>query len=419
MEATLSNRDHPEYGTVTIQFPIPMEQYDSCLEQIQALEIGDAVTQDCHVDGISKTLPILDCLKGQQVNFDELNFLAHCVKEFYGDERAQFEASASALGLTQIRDLINLLFCVDNVTVIQNFSNLEQQGAAHYLHIRGGVAPTADVESVDKGKLMRELIASGQGIVTPYGVYYGNGMEMQQLYTGRNFPTHTEDARAMIATLTRLTEPETADDYTLIHFPVPESFLPRAMIRGGLDHEERVCVALDMETGPDEILDVIGDEHTVALDSGFLEELNAMCRTVYNLPYNSYDKLGAVIRFAEPQDATQIRRLAENLGMFEFIPDVQTPEEYAKHLLKDSGLLREDQELAEFFDYKAYGEQQVRLYDGRFSERGYVALHASITLEELMMDDPSEPRVEKALKEQLEAIGRRKPRSRRKKGQER
>ena len=105
--------------------------------------------------------------------------------------------------------------------------------------------------------------------------------------------------------------------------------------------------------------------------------------------------------------------------MLEYVPKVQTPEEYAKHLLKDSGFLREDQELAAFFDYKAYGEQQANLYDGRFSERGYVALHASITLEELLMDDPSEPGVKPTIAAQVKAMRRKMPKAKRRKAPER
>ncbi|MBP5718617.1 MAG: hypothetical protein J6X53_06525, partial [Abditibacteriota bacterium] len=349
MEAVLSNRDFPEYGSVKLTFPIKQNQYGECLRQLRTMEIGDAVAQDCCVDSISDTIPYLDCLTGQQVNLDELDFLAHCVEEFWDDEPYQFEASASALGLTSIRDLINLTQSVYNVTVIWKFSNLKDLGRTHYLHMKGGSAPSEEVDSIDPVKVMMDLIASGQGQVTPYGVYYGNGMELLELYKGAWFPERNDGARAMAATLTRLAEPENADDYVLLHLPVPDEFLSRALIRGGLENEERICVALYEEMGPEEIVDVIGDEHIVTMDSGFLEEINALSRTVYNLPYPSLDKLGAVIRYAEPKTICQIQRLAEHLSMFEFVPKVKTPEEYARILLRDIKSLVEFGELDAFF----------------------------------------------------------------------
>ena len=416
MEAVLSNRDFPEYGSVKLTFPILQNNYGECLRQLKTLEIGDAVAQDCCVDSISDTIPYLDCLTGQQVNLDELDFLAHCVEEFWDDEPYQFEASASALGLTSIRDLINLTQSVYNVTVVWNFSNLKSQGRTHYLHMKGGSAPSEEVDSIDPVKVMTDLIASGQGQVTPYGVYYGNGMELLELYKGKWFPERDDGARAMAATLTRMAEPKNADDYVLLHLPVPDDFLSRALIRGGMENEERICVALYEEMGPEEIVDVIGDEHIATLDSGFLKEINTLSRTVYNLPCASLDKLGAVIRFAKPKTVCQIQRLAENLSMFEFVPKVKTPEEYARNLLRDIKSPVEFGELDAFFDYKTFGEQQVQHNDGRFNERGYVAFHGSMPLEELMKN-PSEPREEHPSVEQAEK--KKKPKARRKKAPER
>ena len=42
MQMALSNAVHPEYGVVTISFPIPEEEYGHCLELLEALEIGTA-----------------------------------------------------------------------------------------------------------------------------------------------------------------------------------------------------------------------------------------------------------------------------------------------------------------------------------------------------------------------------------------
>ena len=39
LRCVLSNAAHPEYGQVTIPFPIPEEEYGHCLELLEALEI--------------------------------------------------------------------------------------------------------------------------------------------------------------------------------------------------------------------------------------------------------------------------------------------------------------------------------------------------------------------------------------------
>lgn len=60
-QAVLSNRDHPEYGTVSIPFPISSNYYARGLEALAPLEIGDVVKADCMIAGIdSDRRPIWD-----------------------------------------------------------------------------------------------------------------------------------------------------------------------------------------------------------------------------------------------------------------------------------------------------------------------------------------------------------------------
>ena len=60
LQAELRNPAHPEYGTVSIPFPIPRDQYAHCMELLAALEIGDAVKADCMIAGIDSDRPIWD-----------------------------------------------------------------------------------------------------------------------------------------------------------------------------------------------------------------------------------------------------------------------------------------------------------------------------------------------------------------------
>ena len=72
MNAVISNAAHPEYGAATIPFPIPGGKYDHCIELLAALEIGDAVKQDCRIDELQHHIPILKQLEKAVVNVDEL-----------------------------------------------------------------------------------------------------------------------------------------------------------------------------------------------------------------------------------------------------------------------------------------------------------------------------------------------------------
>ena len=41
IQAVISKSQHPEYGAVTIPFPIPREEYDHVIEMMEAMGIGD------------------------------------------------------------------------------------------------------------------------------------------------------------------------------------------------------------------------------------------------------------------------------------------------------------------------------------------------------------------------------------------
>lgn len=100
MQAVLSNAAHPEYGAVTLPFPIPREDFGHRIELLEALEIGKVSTQDCHVDEINSKWPILSRLEGTNVDLDELDYLAKRLDSFDDGEAAQFQAMTEALDLT-------------------------------------------------------------------------------------------------------------------------------------------------------------------------------------------------------------------------------------------------------------------------------------------------------------------------------
>ena len=52
IKAVLSNPCNPEYGQITIPFPVPDEGYDQLIEDLEAMQIGDPLKQDCQVGGL-------------------------------------------------------------------------------------------------------------------------------------------------------------------------------------------------------------------------------------------------------------------------------------------------------------------------------------------------------------------------------
>ena len=191
MNAVLSNPKHPEYGQFTVPLPIPHNQYDGIMEALNAMDMGDPLARDCQMDEILGEYPILKRLEGKPVNIDELDYLAKRLDSFcYAQEGAQFQGAAVSYDYSDMTDLINLTFSCQQVTVITDFSDLEQVGRDHYMVLNGGCASKEELDALDGYETALLLIDEGNGVITPYGVVYDNGMRLSQLYDGRHFPQY-------------------------------------------------------------------------------------------------------------------------------------------------------------------------------------------------------------------------------------
>ena len=154
----------------------------------------------------------------QNVNVDELDYLAKRLESFCTDEDARFQAMAFKFCLSDIKDFINLTFCCQQATVITDFSNLEQAGKSHSLTINGGSMPMEEFNQVDGQAVALDLIQGGAGVVTPYGVVYDNGMELEQIYTGGPFPQYLYgDSVLTLGVDTRRAAVSTREDFTGLH----------------------------------------------------------------------------------------------------------------------------------------------------------------------------------------------------------
>ena len=384
MQVILSNSKHPEYGQATIPFPLAQDQYDDCVELLEKLEIGSATGQDCKVLEISSAFPVLKRMEMLTVNLDELDYLAKRLESFDVGEAAQFQAMAHKLELFELKDLINLTFCCQQATVINNFSDLEAIGRDHYMNMHGGCASTQELEDLDGAETARLLIDSGAGEVTPYGVVYDNGLKLEQYYDGQHFPAYLYEPCMIMMGLTYRLEPEETKNITWFYLPAAKGQIERAIARSGISDPADMRFRFSESMFPDEV--------DAALDFRYenIYELNDLALAVSKLSVEAQKKLGAVVEMAEPEYASQIRRLAENLDQFEFAPGAHTPAEYGRFMIQESGHFEYDENLEGFYDYEKYGLQRMEQESGMFTDRGYVSYHGTMSLEELMMEDPAE-----------------------------
>ena len=345
MHAVLSNSRHPGYGQPTVPFPIPRGAYDDTVAALASLGIGDPVGRDCRVDELNSSFLILKRLEKVAVNVDELDYLAKRLDSFCEGEAGKFQAMAVKLGLSSIQDFINLTFCCQQATVITNFSDLERIGKDHALTMSGGSMPLEEYDQVDGRMVALDLLQNHSGTITPYGVVYGNGMELEPLYAGQHFPAYLYKPSQLTVEIKSGPGGEVTGH---LYLPCPDRQIQRTLARA-----EQGPEGFRLEVTIDDLPPNVSS--LVSPDRDGLEELNALCRAIEPLSAEQREKLDAVVLLARPQYAGEARQLAENLDQFEFVPKPFNPNA-----------------------------------DCAMTELGYVAYHGSLTLEELMADEPAE-----------------------------
>ena len=388
LKAVIGNKDHPEYGEATIPFPVKTEDYDEIMGMMEQLEVGNAVASDCYIESIDSWYSSLKCLEGKSVNFDELDYLAKRLDSYNEYEAAQFQSVVALRKAESLPELINLTFSSQQATVVTNFSDLKEVGRDHIMTRNGGMMSREEADTTDFEKVARELISSGKGVVTPYGVVYDNDMKMDRLYTkGSPFPIYYYEPPTLVVEMTSARKPYRPDneaDKTWLFLPMSTKQLEHAMMRAGLVSFDDMRLRFVESDMPESVDAAINFEH-----EGILE-LNEMSKEIKALPEAGRAKLDAVAMYVQPQYAFQMKLLAENLDLFDFIPNVQNAEEYGRYMIQESGRFEYDPNLEAFYDYAGYAEQRMKEQSGEFTLNGYVSYHGTMSLDELIMEDPAE-----------------------------
>ena len=383
-EATLKNRISAHFAPVTITFPIPEDQYEQAILALEKSQIGDARVQDCLIDNVrAVNCPALVRMAGTMANVDELDWLGKQLESFDRYELLQFNAAVERFGLSAADELIDLSFCAREVTVVSDFTDLEKTGKRHYLTVHGTCDPK-ELENLDGKETALALISGQPGYVTQYGVVYDNGIKLEQAYDRKHLPPIWMPESCIMELKLRVTGEDDPKKQEWVQLPASQIKLERAMLRAGIPSCGEMQMLVSDSRFPDEV------DCTLDVEHGSLFELNRLCHACSGFKEQNFKKLGAVCQMAKPTCAANIRQLAENLDQFDFAPCVHTPEELGKYMIQQSGHYEYDENLEDFYNYGDYGVKRMLQEDGTFVDRGYISYRGTLTLEELMRDDPAE-----------------------------
>ena len=383
-EATLKNRISAHLAPVTITFPIPEDQYEQAILALDKSQIGDARVQDCLIDNVrAVNCPALVRMTGTMANVDELDWLGKQLESFDRYELLQFNAAAERFDLHCADELIDLSFCAREVTVVSDFNDLELVGKRHYLTVHGA-CDSEELENLDGKETALALISGQPGYVTQFGVVYDNGIKLEQAYDRKHLPPIWMPESCIMELKIRATGEDDPKKQEWVQLPTNQIKLERAMLRAGISSCREMQLLFSGSRFSDEV------DCALDFEQESLFELNRLCQTCANFQDADFEKLSAVCQMAKPACAANIRQLAENLDQFDFAPNAHTPEELGKYMIQQSGHYEYDENLEDFYNYGDYGVKRMLQDDGVFVDRGYVSYHGTLTLEELMRDDPAE-----------------------------
>ena len=372
IHTVLGNRTHPEYGVASIPFPIPTEEYPRIIEMLEALEVGDVRKSDCHIAEIESQLPVLKCLEDTDVNVDELDYLAKRLDSFSDHELRQFQAMAAKNGYYRLKDLINLTFSCQQVTVISDFTDLEAIGRQHYMNTHYGV--TSPELAQQKFRLIAlDLLQNDLSAkITTYGVVYENDFWLDEVYDGKRFIGY-EDRDCMIEL-----DVTQGNKTAALSLPASELQINRALERCSIQADDFYSLHIvDSSFGVD-LEEYLNTKYET------IQSLNSMCEAAAGI---SAEKLGAIIRSTSPESTEQIVVLAQDADSFDFYRGIKTPEDYGRYFIQSSGHYEYDDELNKYYDYERFGKDRVAIEHGVFDEAGYIAYNGTLGFDEIMEQD--------------------------------
>lgn len=391
IDVTLRRADRPNGTTVKLSFPM---EDDAMMRELELIGVGNSLTPDCHVLAVEKdsgvgnrALPVLQRLRGTNINVDELNFLARRLDGFTQDEIDKFQAAVYLNDICKLKNLINLTFNLDSYSVITNFSDLASVGRMLYMNQHGSMgSPFIDYAAIASG-----FISNQKGEVTPYGVIYDHGPELEEAYDGRLFPDYDyTNAWEMHMAVTNRKDPS-ADvsanrGVCWLFLPVPDCWIEKTLLRLGAD--SLADLALECEDS----------QLTLPFEVDNLRVLNDLCWITTYLDSKGHDKFEAAIELAEPRTLEQAFNLAKGLDLFSYVPDVTTPEEYGRYMIRESGHFEFDdyldEQLKAFYNFKGYGEARIQKEQGKFLSsllpKGYISYEGAQPLDGLLEHGPEQ-----------------------------
>ena len=326
------------------------------------------------------------------VNLDEINYLAKRMDSFDQKELFSFFAAVEAGDYVSTKDLINLTFNLNCYTLIRDVSNLKNIGYNRVLSSRGCIG-VDELEKMDLEKIGRELLSTGKGIPTNYGLLFRNeGVVFEAVYKGKGFPSYYYTGGEVLGV-----EIEKDGEKDYIYFPCEKTEIERALKRIGASDISECHKSIDFCGGDEEWEDYFND----LLQKNDIESVNAISSAINRLGAtedaileNLY-KLSSVMEFAgvTSADTEKIIRLAQSLDEFEYYREIGNDYNLGTKLIENE-IGSAAEKIDDYIDYEKYAQDFLEENGGAYTKYGdAVYLRDDQSLSEILGENEIKMRV--------------------------
>ena len=304
------------------------------------------------------------------VNLDEINYLAKRMDSFDQKELFSFFAAIETGDYVSTKDLINLTFNQTCYTLIRDVSNLKNIGYNRVLSSRGCIG-VDELEKMDLEKIGRELLSTGKGIPTNYGLLFRNeNVAFEDVYKGRGFPPYYYTGGEVLGV-----EIEKGGEKDYIYFPCEGTEIDRALKRIGASDISECNKNVDYCGGDGEWEEYFNG----LLQKNDLESVNAISSAINRLGADSEAisenlyKLSSVMEFAgvTSADTEKVIRLARCLDEFEYYSEIGNDYNLGTKLIENE-IGEAAEKIDDYIDYEKYAQDFLEENGGAYTKYGDV-----------------------------------------------
>ena len=255
-------------------------------------------------------------------------------------------------------------------TLIRDVSNLKSVGR-NYVLCREVAISADELEKMDLEKIGRELLSSGKGIPTKYGLLFRNeGVVFEAVYKGKGFPAYYYTGGEVLGV-----EIEKDGEKDYIYFPCEKTEIERALKRIGAGDIIECSKNIDFCGGDREWENHFND----LLQKNGIESVNAISSAVNRLgadadtiSENLY-KLSAVMEFAgvTTADTEKVVRLAGCLDEFEYYREIGNDYNLGTKLIENE-IGSAAEKIDDYIDYEKYAQDFLEENGGAYTKYGDV-----------------------------------------------